>query len=136
MAIINGVYYKSINVKKENVFDYMEKIRAGDGKRLGYRVLQNIAYYSERYHKWIGVEAGDRSDGATYVKDIKSFGWLFHDELCNEGIFEDGSECNNWQASQVLTDIMSKEGFWFRSNSWFIGTWLFGGGKARDNGMF
>ena len=103
---------------------------------LGYRVLQDIAYFSLRYGKWIGVEKGDRSDGATCAPDLDSFGWIFHDELCNDGIFEDGSKCNNWQASHVLTDIMAVEGRWFRARTWFWATWFGGGGKARDNGMF
>jgi hypothetical protein len=118
------------------VFGYVDKIKADDGKVLGYRVKQNIAYYSLRYSKWIGVEKGDRSDGATSAKDINSFGWIFHDELCNDGTFEGGAKCSNWQASHVLTDIMRDEGRYVRQYTWFWATWFFGGGKARANGMF
>ena len=76
-----------------------------------------------------------RSDGATGALDINSFSWLVHDKICYEGKFSDGSPCNNWQASQVLSDILKDEGKWFRSKTWFVATWLFGGGNARKNGM-
>lgn len=134
-VLLNSNIYAVINVKSDSVWDYIDKIKADDGRVLGYRVNRNIAYFSERYKKWIGVEKGDRSDGATGAKDLNSFGWIIHDELCNDGKFEDGSECVNWQASHVLTDIMKDEGYWFRTRTWFWATWFFGGGKARDNGM-
>jgi hypothetical protein len=134
--LINTIEYFPVDVLRESVHHYVDEIKADNGKTLGYRVRCNVAYYSARYGKWVGVEKGDRSDGATGAKDLNSFGWLFHDELCNDGTFEDGSMCTNWQASHVLTDIMQAEGFWFRTRSWFLGTWLFGGGAARANGMF
>lgn len=123
------------DVSKESVFTYIKKIKADDGGILGYRVLKDIGYYSERYKKWVVCEAGDRSDGATFAEDIDSFGWLFHDELCNDGSFEDGTKCNNLQASAVCSDLLALSGHWFRRNTWFVATWLFGGGKARKNGM-
>lgn len=135
-VLLHGDDYQIINLKKDSIWDFVIKIKASDETVLGYRVIKNIAYFSKRYKKWIGAEKGDRSDGATYAKDLNSFGWIFHDELCNDGIFEGGSECSNWQASHVLTDIMKIEGYWFRTRSWFWTTWLFGGGKARKNGMF
>ena len=134
-VLLNGVEYNVVDIKKESIWDYVDKIKADDGNVLGYRLAENIAYFSVRYGKWIGAEKGDRSDGATSAKDIDSFGWIFHDELCSGGAFEDGTECTNWQASHVLTDIMKDEGYWFRTRSWFVATWLFGGGKARKNGM-
>ncbi len=135
LVTLNTVQYHVPDVTSESVFDYVATIKADDGKVLGYRVTQNIAYYSTCYEKWIGVERGDRSDGATGALDLESFGWIFHDEMCNDGTFEDGSKCNNWQASHVLTDIMKREGRYVRRHTWFWATWLFGGGKARDNGM-
>ncbi len=134
--LLNGINYIIINIKNESIWDYVQKIKADDGGVLGYRVLENIAYFSKRYNKWVGVEKGDRSDGATFAQDLDSFGWIFHDELCNDGAFENGVTCNNWQASHVLTDIMKVEKYWFRTRSWFWATWLFGGGKARNNGLF
>lgn len=134
--LLNGIEYLQVDVRTESIFNYVDIIRADSGAVLGYRVKHNIAYYSKRYRKWVTVEAKDVSDGATGVKDIDSFSWVFHDELCEEGKFDDGSKCNNWQASNVLSDILSDENRWFREYTWFVGTWLFGGGKARENGMF
>jgi hypothetical protein len=128
--------YTVIKPMDMTIWDFVTIIKADDGSVLGYKVNESIAYYSERYDRWIGAEKGDRSDGATYAKDLDSFGWIFHDELCNGGTFELGAKCSNWQASHVLTDIMKEEGYWFRTRSWFWGTWLAGGGEARDNGMF
>jgi len=67
---LNSKDYKVVDVKNDSVWNYIEKIKADDGAVLGYRVLHNIAYYSQRYKKWIGVESGDRSDGATFAEDI------------------------------------------------------------------
>jgi len=132
----NGEDYIIVNTKTESIWDYVRKIKADDGKVLGYRVFLNICYYSPRYRKWIGVESGDRSDGATMAKDVDSFAWIFHDELCNDGLFECGAVCDNLQASAVCGDLLKDSGHWFRARSWFMATWLFGGGAARDNGMF
>lgn len=95
-----------------------------------------FSYYSARYDKCITVPEGYSSDGATGAKDITSRGWWVHDVLCDTGAFDDGTGCTNWQASSILSDILKKEGRWFRSRSWFVATWLFGGGKARDNGLY
>ena len=94
-----------------------------------------FTYYSQRYDKLITVPKGYHSDGATGAKDITSRGWWVHDVLCDRGTFDDGTKCNNWKASTILSDILKVEGRWFRARSWFVATWLFGGGKARDNGM-
>jgi len=128
--------FRVINVKTQSVFNFVEKIKATDGKVLGYVVKENLAYWSERYKKWVTIKAGDKSDGATKAPDINSWCWLIHDDLCNFGVFEDGTKCNNWQASMILSDILSTEGRWFRSKTWLMATWIFGGGKARENGMF
>ena len=133
--ISHNIEYILVDVKNGSVFDYIEKIKAEDGKVLGYKLLENIAYYSRRYRKHITCEKGDRSDGATSAPDIDSFCWIFHDELCVEGAFDDGSVCNNWQASSVLSDILKDEGRWFRARTWHYATWLFGGGEARENGL-
>lgn len=95
-----------------------------------------IVYYSERYDKYVTVPKGYASDGATGARDIESLSWWVHDKLCDFGLFDDGTPCNNLQASMILKDILKSEGRWFRARSWFIMTWLFGGGLARDNGMY
>lgn len=121
---------------KESIYDYIEKIKTGSGKVIGYKVIKDKRYYSKRYQKFIYIKATDKPyDGATGAMDIDSFGWLFHDVLCRDGCFSDKSKCTNLQASTVLSDILKDEGRWFRRGSWFIATWLFGGGKARKNGM-
>jgi len=101
-----------------------------------YTLEHKIRYFSFRYKKWVTVPKGYRSDGATGVRDINSQSWWVHDWLCDYGVFDNGTQCTNWQASAILHDILADEGRWFRARSWFIATWLFGGGKARDNGMF
>jgi len=122
---------------KESIYDYIKKIKTGSGVVIGYRVIKHKSYFSKRYQKRVDIKITDKPyDGASGAKDINSFGWLFHDVLCRDGCFADGTKCTNWQASQVLSDILKSEGRWFRSKSWLWATWLFGGGKARKNGMF
>lgn len=96
----------------------------------------HLSYYSSRYKKRVTVRKGYPSDGATGARDIDSEAWWVHDKLCDTGKFDDGTPCTNWQASMILKDILKSEGRWFRARSWFIATWLLGGGKARDNGMY
>ena len=100
-----------------------------------YILLESITYKS-RYNKLVYVAAGSRSDGATGAWDIISDAWWVHDQLCNTGMFADGTRCAKLQASTVLSDILKEEGHWFRARSWFLATLLLGGGKARDNGIF
>ena len=68
--------------------------------------------------------------------DIDCFGWIVHDVLCRDGHFNDKSKCNNWQASKIISDILKQQKFTVRARTWLIATWLGGGGKARDNGMY
>lgn len=92
----------------------------------GYQVTKSFRYYSKRYDKWVHVDLGDHSDGATYAKDIDSFGWLVHDDLKRVKLFEDGTVCTNLQASFILYDILLEEGYWFRARSWYSTTLLWG----------
>lgn len=100
-----------------------------------YRLCEEIVYESPRYKKTITIPAGRISDGATGAMDITSRGWWIHDELCLQGKWDDGTELTNWQCSQVLQDVLAEEGRYWQSKRWFWATWLFGGGKARENGM-
>ncbi len=95
-----------------------------------------LVYYSERYDKYVTVPKGYTSDGATGAIDIRSDSWWVHDKLCDFGLFDDLSPCNNLQASAILSDILKDEGRWIRARTWFVMTWLFGGGAARKNGMY
>lgn len=102
----------------------------------GYRLNHPGEYYSKRYDKWVKLEVDFFSDGSTGAVDIFSWGWWVHDKLCETGVWADGSKVTNWQASMVLADILFKEKRYCRSVYWFIATFLLGGDKARDNGMF
>ncbi len=101
-----------------------------------YLLIRDIRHYTQRNRKSITVKAGTRSDGATGAYDLNSKSWWFHDELCKTGLFDDGTRCTNWQASKVLYEVLKQEGKWFRARTWRIATFFFGGGEARDNGMF
>jgi hypothetical protein len=119
-----------------DIYKHIEPITDGSGRVLGYQVIKDYHYFSPRYKKHVVARTTDKPyDGATGAIDINSYGWLIHDVLCRDGCFSDGSKCTNWQASTILSDILKSEGRWFRARSWFITTWLLGGGKARKNGM-
>lgn len=97
---------------------------------------KEIVYYSKRYNKYVVVPEGYPSDGATGAIDIFSNAWWVHDVLCDRGTWDDDTPCTNWQASTVLSDILREEGRYIRAVYWWPATWLFGGGKARKNGMY
>jgi len=101
-----------------------------------YVTLDRFEYFSRRYGKMISALPGEKFDGATGAIDIDSESWVIHDVLCRDGVFDDGTPCNNWQASMILGDVLADEGRWFRRLTWPVATWLGGGGKARDNGLF
>ncbi len=103
---------------------------------MSYINKHEIVYHSKRYGKTVTVPVGFKSDGATGAIDIYSEAWWVHDVLCETGLFDDGTKCNNKQASQILSDILKSEGHWFRAQYWYTFTWLFGGGEARRNGMW
>jgi hypothetical protein len=112
-----------------------------------YILKEPIVYHSQRYNSWVSLPIGYLSDGATGAIDLKgkikctykgepfkaSMSWWVHDKLCDTGKWDDGSPCTNLQASTVLSDILKAEGHWIRDFWWKISTYLFGGGKARDN---
>ena len=104
--------------------------------RAKYTNPKEIRYFSERYQKWVVVEEGFPSDGASGAVDIYSQAWWVHDKLCVTGTWNDGTPVTNWQASTVLSDILASEGRWFRSMTWWVFTWALGCRKARKNGMF
>ena len=113
-------------------FAISQTIRS-DGK---YVLNEPIVYYSPRYKKTISIPKGRISDGATGAMDITSRGWWIHDELCYRGKWDDGTNLTNWQCSQVLQDVLTEEGRKWQGRRWFYATFLFGGGKARENGMW
>jgi len=88
-----------------------------------------LRYYSKRYGKYIDVERGFPSDGATGAIDIKSGGWWVHDKICTTWKFSDGTTRTNFQASSILSDILRKEGRWCRAIYWWPATYAFVGCK-------
>lgn len=107
------------NVKYNKVFD-------------GYICSEDYIYCSPRFNKEITVHKGFYSDGATKAIDIDTDAFWIHDVLCRYAEFDDHTPCTNWQASMILSDILRSEGFWFRSITWFIATFLVGGGGCRQ----
>ncbi len=130
-----------------------------------YRNETRINYFSERYGKYITVPVGYWSNGADVVADFYPPSWFIHDWGCGSyfgrgpkpvgGQWDDGSPMTNWQLSHVFTDVIRDEaaakiktsnritskvkhciGWLVLPITRFWGTWLFGGGKARDNGMW
>ena len=118
-----------------SIFNHIKLTSNGNGG-YNYVMKTTLKYFSERYRRWVVARKGDVFDGATGAIDIDSKGWIIHDVLCRDGVFEDGTKCTNLMASNVLSDILKDEGRWFRARTWFVATWLFGGGKARDNGFW
>jgi len=106
------------------------------GKTIKYKCPATIVHWDHKYKKQVTVPKGYYSDGATGACDIDSRAWWVHDKLCDYGTFDDGTKCTNWQASMILRRILWDEGFWIRAFTWRPMTHLFGGGKARENGMF
>ena len=101
-----------------------------DGKK--YRLSVPYSYYSERYGKWVHLEAGFKSDGATCAKDLKeSWSWWVHDKLCESSVWGDGSPCSAEEASMVLSDILDAEGRKIRKYTWKYCTFLFGSWKLK-----
>jgi len=101
----------------------------------GYEVTEKYTYYSSRYNRYIEIPKGFYSDGATGAKDVDSDGWIIHDHICRYALWMDGTKIDNWTASTVLCDILWRDGFEIRATTWWLATYLFGGGKARENGM-
>ena len=130
-----------------------------------YKNPSEIIYYSPRYEKWITVAKNYLSNGADVVWDFYPISWYIHDWVCGSyfgsgpkpvgGQWDDGTPMNNWQLSRVFADVIRSEagkkiaeaegrfarlkaraGAVILPKTRFWGTWLFGGGKARDNGMW
>ena len=87
-------------------------------------LLEDFLYYSRRYNKYVKLEAGMRSDGATGARDIISAAWWVHDELTESYTWRDGTECTRWQSSNVIADILKDEGHWFIDGFWKYATML------------
>jgi hypothetical protein len=89
-------------------------------------------------YKSDGASGAIDIDGPIVVKDLinggylkKSLSYFVHDKLCEDMCWADGTPCSNWQASQVLKDILYDEGHWVRDRWWFLSTWIFRMAKTR-----
>ena len=84
-----------------------------------YRLGAPLRYYSKRYDKFVYIEEGFLSDGASGpANDIASVGWWVHDKLCVTHKWADGTYCSAWQASMVLFDILWDENRYVRAILW------------------
>ena len=103
-----------------------------------FMLLTPQSYWSPRYKKIVAADAGFKWDGATGAVDLEgSKSHLMHDVLCNNAVWNDGTRVSNWQASQVLKDILKQEGYKIRQYTWRWATFLAGGWKIkRKNGWF
>lgn len=92
-----------------------------------YKLNKSIVYYSPRYKKFITVEEGFISDGASGpAQDVVSISWWVHDWVCCIWKFDDGTHITKTMASTILYDILMSEKRWVRGPLWFVATWLFG----------
>lgn len=105
-------------------------------------------FYSHRYKQYLLIPDGYPSNGADIVEDICGKCFFIHDFICNEGRWLNGDLISNWQASFVYYDLLKEHFSLLQGQGLFpriyngalpywrwIGTFLFGGGKARKNGM-
>lgn len=106
--------------------------RVGDN----YRADEVFRYKSPRYYKTITTPFHYISNGADLVKDLIPDAFFTHDVGCVKGTWDDGTKMCNRELSFVYFDILRsyKVPLWRCVERWF-GTFLFGGGAARDNGM-
>ena len=129
-----------------------------DGQH-GYVLDEDYTYVSKRYNRSKSIYKGMWSDGATGFVDLgsdhliaKFFAWVrnrirktlgnemhpwffIHDAFCNDGVWDDGTPIDNWSASTVAGDLLWSAGYRLWSIPIWWATYLFGGGKARENGM-
>lgn len=107
------------------------------------------------------IPKGRLSDGATSARDLgapergwrrhwaKVVGWMMrsprekitdawfvHDEICLTGCVGHDKKVSNFYASTVLSLLLWRDGYKVEAFTWFLPTFLHGGGKCRENGFF
>ncbi len=124
-----------IETKHVIIPSYLPEVKLIDPKKFnGYKfcLMKASSMYSKRYNKWVYLPLAMKSDGATCARDLTgSWSWLFHDILCRDGHFTDGTPCTAWQASMILKDILCAEGRTFRRYTWKWATFLAGSWKNK-----
>lgn len=89
-----------------------------------YILDEGFIYKSARFNKFVVLDEGYESDGATGALDIPSAAWWVHDKLCEDMRWDDGTHCTRWQGSIVISDILRTEGRWARKIYWKYATYL------------
>jgi hypothetical protein len=93
-------------------------------------------YFSPRYGKNLIIPANYPSNGANWVPNLSAAAFFVHDYGSIVGRWNDGTAMCNRELSTVYADILKADGFWLRSKIRWLGTFLFGGGEARKNGLW
>lgn len=97
-----------------------------------YQAGKSWSYWSPRYSKRVKIKDGQVRNGANVAMDIDSLSWWVHDQLCADGVWNDGTDVTPWQACCVLGDILREEGRWFRATTWKYTTLVFGCKRSRE----
>ncbi len=101
-----------------------------------YTSVGEFVYTSVRYGRQLTIPDDYPSNGANVVKDRCATAFFCHDFCCNEGAWDNDIRMCNREASFVYHDILVHAGYPFLAKIRWIGTFLFGGGQARKNGMW
>ena len=109
-----------------------------DWTETGYRLLENLVVYSERYDNYIVGLEGDEFDGATGAIDLNPLCFIPHDIVCRDCCFADLEPVTNRMASLIYYDQMRRYGYSrTRSSIRFLFTFFLGGKNIkRTNGWW
>lgn len=123
---------------KDLLLKYLPGIVKNIFQKRIYTLKYEIRYRSPRYGKWVIVEKGFLSDGATGGFDVYGEAWFIHDKLCDTACWsdEDSTPVTAWQAASVLSDVLKHEGRPVRAVLWKYATFLMGCVKTRKNGWW
>ena len=102
---------------------------------------ESITYTCPRTGRTLTCKFGDKSDGATWARDIsgpvlcqrgirvvyKSAAPWFHDLATERTTWDCGEKISNFDASLCLSRTLWKEGRYFLAPIWFLGTFALGG---------
>jgi len=97
----------------------------------GYRLLEDVFIFSERYGKWLVGYEGEFFDGATKAIDLCPLAFIPHDIICRDTVWTSSpkTKVSNWQASHVYCDQLKKYGYPVQARVRFVATFLAGGEK-------
>lgn len=130
----------------------IEYKRIFDNPPFQYECLTKYEAHIDLFNRYVIIEKGDLSDGATGARDLGApdvsrfkrlwydivdyfleedskrctDGWWIHDNLCENGCFADGYRVSNLMASLVLAHRLWTQGYPRSSIYWFWATFLYG----------